>query len=98
MTRTIYCYNIVITMVQKLIQIGNSQGVVIPSHIRKQLGLKKGSSVVVEQVPGREAIVLRKAGKRKKISRSSVVDREFKKWLDNVLVEDAEILDELAVR
>lgn len=85
-------------MVQKLIQIGNSQGIIIPSHIRKQLGLKKGSSVVVEQVPGKEVFVLRKAGKRKRMTRSSVVDREFKKWLDKMFKEDAEILDELAVR
>lgn len=81
---------------QTVFRAGNSNVVAIPKSISKDLGLKKGSKVVVEKAPDGDRFVVRKAAIAK--SAKSVADKEFKKWLKDVLKEDAEILDELAVR
>lgn len=98
MTKDEKCYNIVITMVQKIVSIGNSEGIILPAAIRKQMGIKKGSRINIELIPGKDAVILQKADKEKIIGHSKGIDKEFKKWLKQVLEEDAEILDELAVR
>lgn len=43
-----------------------------------------------------QGVLIRKA--TKKVSRKSLIDKEFKKWLGGALKEDAEILGELAKR
>lgn len=83
-------------MEQRVIQIGNSAGIIIPSGIRKRMGLRKGSKVIVEQTPEGEGLVVMKAGRRRSLKR--VASKEFQRWLKQVIKEDAEILDELAVR
>ena len=81
---------------QKIFQAGNSEVVAIPNYIKKDLKLKKGSPVVIEKIPGEDAFIVKKvtASNIKK----SAVQKEFNNWLQNVLKEDAEILDELAIR
>ena len=81
---------------QKIFRAGNSEVIAIPEYIKKDLKLKKGSSVVVERIPGEDAFMVKKASKSK--LNKSGVGNEFKKWLNNVLTEDEQILDELAVR
>lgn len=81
--------------VQTIFQAGNSQtAVVIPKHISDQLGLKKGHKVMIDVLPGENALVIKKG---KKTAKSQTKDA-FNRWLNAVLEEDAEILDELANR
>lgn len=82
-------------MVQTIIQIGNSVGVTIPSSIRKQLNLKKGQKVYVNQTPDGEAVVIKKM---KRLQNKKDANKEFEKWLKVFMKENGEILDELAVR
>lgn len=83
--------------IQTIFQAGNSDVVAIPKHLLEELNLKKGQKVTVEKASDDEAIMIRKASKSTKSSRK-VSHTEFNKWLDKVIKEDAEILDELAVR
>lgn len=94
LTINFFCTNIVITMqTQTIFQAGNSSVVAIP----KIFGFKKGERVVVEKISDNEdAIVIKKVSAKKQ--NGSASGTEFKKWLKNVLEEDAEILDELADR
>lgn len=82
--------------IQKIFQAGNSEVVAIPNRIKKDLKLYKGTKVVVERLPGEDAFIVKKAKTAK--SKKSAIQKEFNSWLQNVLQEDAEILDELAVR
>lgn len=82
---------------QTIFQAGNSEVVAIPKHLLEELKLKNGQKVTVDKASDDDAIVIRKASKSIKPSRK-VSKTEFNKWLDKVIKEDAEILDELAVR
>lgn len=94
MTISRLCNNIVITMkIQTIFKAGNSAVVALP----KELGFKKGDKVIVEKVADVENLVTIKKVSAKKI-KNSASDAEFKIWLNNVLEEDGEILDELANR
>ena len=81
-------------MEQTLIQIGNSQGIVIPKEMRKKLGIKKGQTISIEFDETANAMLIRPKGAIK----NRKVEAEFKVWLEGFLQENAEILDELAVR
>ncbi len=84
---------------QTIFQAGNSEVVAIPKHLLEELKLKKGQKVTVEKAPDGETIVIKKVNKNSTITKTKVSSNtEFKKWLSNVIKEDAEILDELAVR
>lgn len=78
--------------VQKVFKSGNSHVVTIPPHFMKKLDIKEGEKVVVEEAPTQDSLVIRKSS-----TKSSGMD-ELKKWFDNFLKENKEILDELAVR
>lgn len=95
MTHSIERYNIVSTMyTQNLFQAGNSQVVAIPRELFDDMGFQKGQKVFVDKAD--DAIVIKKSIAKKAVAPASRT--EFKKWLDTVLKEDAEILDELADR
>ena len=81
---------------QKVFKAGNSSVVAVPKKIAAELGIKPGQRVIVEKSPIGEAFLVRKADS--KGSSKGVLIQEFKDWLDKVLKEDAEILDELEVR
>jgi AbrB family looped-hinge helix DNA binding protein len=83
--------------IQTVFKAGNSNVVAIPKDISKKLGLKKGSKVVVEATPD-NTIVVSKAESKKGMVVKDKMSGEFKKWLEKVLKEDKEILDELSVR
>jgi len=82
--------------IQTVFRAGNSNVVAIPKQLSKELGLKPGQKVFVEKDQASEAIVISKASKLK--AKKSATSKEFKKWLKEALKEDAEILDELALR
>lgn len=79
-------------MIQTIFQAGNSDVVALP----KELGFKRGEKVVVEKDSDNGVVTIKKVSLKK--SKGTVSDVEFKKWLADVLEEDAEILDELANR
>ena len=80
--------------IQTIFKAGNSDVVAIPKQLLEELELKTGQRVVLEKLPN-EGIIIRKHSPNKKASKSKT---EFKKWLEEVLKEDAEILEELALR
>ncbi|MFV1917646.1 MAG: AbrB/MazE/SpoVT family DNA-binding domain-containing protein [Patescibacteria group bacterium] len=85
-------------MLQKVIRVGNSLGVTLPKEYVRSRKIKAGQKVNVNAIPGEEALIIRKASYAKIPAKKSAARREFNKWLKAVLKEDAEILDELAVR
>lgn len=81
---------------QTVFRAGNSNVVAIPKDLSKQLGIKPGQKVVVE--PGTTGeLVIRKVSKTGKGKRLDP-NKELKRWWDAFLKENAEILDELALR
>lgn len=82
---------------QTIFRAGNSNVVAIPKDIQEELGLKRGQKVVVEKTPNGDAVI-KKVDRANRRVKKSAVSEEFEKWLDQVLKEDAEILDELALR
>jgi antitoxin component of MazEF toxin-antitoxin module len=86
-------------LLQKIFGAGNSDVVAIPKGLMKELGLVRGQKVIVDKADEAGAIIIRKSTKDRKTPRKgSVNSKEFKKWLDVFLRENAEILDELATR
>ena len=83
--------------IQKIFRAGNSDAVVIPRAIVRQLGMQVGHKVIVDTTAN-NTIVIKKAVRIKTKKTKKTSDTEFETWLKNVLEEDAEILDELAVR
>lgn len=83
--------------IQTVFRAGNSNVVAIPKNLMDELDLKSGQKVILEKDPSNEALIIRKATKATKKTKGSV-SQEFKKWLKEVMIEDAEILDELATR
>ena len=49
-------------MLQKIIKVGNSAGIIIPKDLRKKLGMKPGSKVIVEEGPRKSTLIVRKKG------------------------------------
>ncbi|MDO8487846.1 MAG: AbrB/MazE/SpoVT family DNA-binding domain-containing protein [bacterium] len=80
---------------QTIFQAGNSRVVSIPKSLLEELNFKLGQKVNVTKLDD-ESIVIKKV-KTTPLS-SAKTTSEFKKWLSDVLEEDAEVLDELAVR
>lgn len=97
LTNEFVCYNIVSTMqIQSVYKAGNSMVVTIPRHLAKELGFHPGQKVVVEKASSGAGLVISKVVKSG-VKRARV-DVGFKQWLEVFLEENAEILDELALR
>ena len=79
-------------MQQKVIQIGNSAGIVIPQSIRKEVGLKPGSKVTIEK-KGDDIVISPQAKKL-----AGGVDAKFMKSVDEFMEEHEDVLKELAKR
>ncbi len=80
-------------MTQKIIQIGNSTGIIIPKSILNQLGLKAGSDVRVEMDMDTKSLIIRHT---KAASNSTSINAHFLKILDKVNAEYSKALGELA--
>lgn len=84
---------------QTIFQAGNSFVVAIPQHIARDMGLKVGQKVIVDRSVDGEKIEVKPTQKKvKNIKQSRASDAEFQAWLNMVLEEDKELLDELAHR
>lgn len=74
---------------------GNSDAVIIPSHFMKGMGLKRGQKVLMDRLGDTENLVIITKPQKKSTQASQ---KEFQKWYDEFIVENAQILDELATR
>lgn len=80
-------------MTQRIIQIGNSTGLIIPKVLLDKLGLEPGSEVILEENTETKSLtILKKGHKARKIS----VTPEFLTILDNVNETYGDALRELA--
>lgn len=79
-------------MMQKLIQIGNSVGVIIPQVFRSEAGLRPGDEVEVK-LKGND-VVLSKSKKEL----AGGVNAKFMKIVDEFITEHEDVLKELAKR
>lgn len=83
---------------QTVFYAGNSLVVSIPKPIIEELGIKPGQTVRVEKLGDGGEIVVKTEITKKKKKKLTASDKEFAKWLDKFLKEDAALLDELATR
>ena len=79
-------------MMQKLIQIGNSVGIIIPQVFRNEAGLKPGDKVEVK-LKGNDVVL-----SRSKRELSGGVNAKFMKIVDEFITEHEAVLNELAKR
>lgn len=79
-------------MEQRVVQIGNSIGVVLPQDIRQTLGLRRGDKVVLNK-KGDNVII-----SRSKKSLAGGVNDKFMKMVDEFIDEHEDVLQELARR
>lgn len=77
---------------QTVFRAGNSNVVAIPQELSKKLQLTVGQKVILED-NGKNEIVIKKVTKSKLSGK-----KEFERWWKAFLEENAEILDELAIR
>jgi bifunctional DNA-binding transcriptional regulator/antitoxin component of YhaV-PrlF toxin-antitoxin module len=78
-------------MEQKIIQIKDSAGIIIPEPILKDLGLAIGNQVIIERDPFSDSITIYKKGTKK-----SSITPEFLRIVNNVHQEYAQAFKELA--
>lgn len=79
-------------MAQTFINIGNSVGIIIPSNLREQNGIKTGGKVVVKQA--REGILI--VPEKKHLAAD--VDVKFAQMVDEFITDHEDVLKELAHR
>lgn len=80
-------------MTQKIIQIGNSTGIIIPKALLDSLGLQPGSEVTVETDAETNALIIQNS---KSIKKTSSVTAHFLSVLEKVNKEYSNALRELA--
>ncbi len=81
--------------IQTVFRAGNSNVVSIPKTLGNKYGINHGKKVVIDEIP-EVGIVIKKAVKAAPHKKETKVTKEFQKWLERALNEDAEILDKLA--
>ncbi len=79
---------------QKIIKVGNSAAVIIPSFLLKEGNLKIGDEVIIETVPKYQAFLFKKEGRKNKISLSP----EFFNWLEKIEKKYKKTIQELALK
>lgn len=77
-------------MAQTFINIGNSVGIIIPSNLREQNGIKSGGKADIRQV--KEGILI--APSKKQLAGD--VDVKFAKMVDEFITDHEDVLKELA--
>ena len=82
-------------MEQKIIQIGNSTGVILPKSLLAKAGLKPGTKVVIEEDAGSDSLIISKMGSKN--HRSSLTP-QFMEMLEKVNKHYGSALRELARR
>lgn len=81
--------------IQRVFKAGNSSVVTIPKSLADKYEITEGEKVVVDEIPN-VGIVIKKAVKSAPLPTNQKVNKEFEKWLEGALTEDAEILNQLA--
>lgn len=79
-------------MLQKVIQIGNSLGLILPQKVREELGIKIGDDVTLEK-KGQDYVI---SVSDKKIAGG--VDAKFMQMADEFIEDHKDVLQELAKR
>ncbi len=82
-------------MEQKIIQVGNSTGVIIPKLLLEQTGFETGTQVIIETDPQTKSLVIRKKGEKQ--VRSSLTP-EFLDLLKKVNEHYGDALRKLALK
>ncbi len=82
--------------IQTVFKAGNSNVVAIPSEFVNNYGFNTGLQVMLSTHDQGDTLVIKKVVKTKPKKTTSKASQEFRKWLDNAIEENAEILDELA--
>ena len=77
---------------QKIIKVGNSHGVIIPTEIMDETHLKIGDEVEVEMFPNKFTITIRST----KAPYKTTITPEFKQWLDEFVERNKILLKTLA--
>ncbi|HSW97295.1 MAG TPA: AbrB/MazE/SpoVT family DNA-binding domain-containing protein [Candidatus Saccharimonadales bacterium] len=80
-------------MTQKIIQIGNSTGIIIPKSLLENLGLQLGNEVTVETDVETNALIIRNT---KNMKKASLISSYFLNILEKVNKEYSSALHELA--
>lgn len=80
-------------MEQKVIRVGNSLGVTLPSDFVKSRKIKAGQKVYVETDADLDILQLRTGA-----GRMASFTPEFKQWLDNIASKYEDVIRELARR
>ena len=80
-------------MQQKIIQIGNSTGVIIPKTLLDEIGLQTGQEVEIEQDKYNNSLIIVKKGAK---AQTSSISTHFLKILDKVNKQYGVALKELA--
>jgi len=78
---------------QKITQIGNSAGVIIPSQLIQKMGLKKGSKVTMELASDEKTLVISKQGST---SGPPSITPEFVKIVNSINKRYAKVFSDLA--
>lgn len=68
-------------MQQKIIQIGNSTGVILPKAMLEQMGLRSGSEIEIQEDIQEQSLIITKKGALKK---SSTLSDHFFRVLEKV--------------
>lgn len=79
---------------QKFLKVGNSKAVVIPKDILKDLSWASDAKININRV--NDQVILSANDSPITQTPSKTNNQEFKTWLDTFMVENGEILDELA--
>lgn len=80
--------------IQTVFRAGNSNVVAIPKSFSKDWDIKPGEKVIIEEKNSDELVIRKTSKANKKLQ----PDKEFKKWWDEFIKENSEVLDELALR
>lgn len=84
--------------IQKVFQAGNSQVVAIPKNLAQELDLRVGHKVVMGKTADGTGLVIKRAEEKKSRVSPKAAKREFDQWVDMMVEEDKELIQELATR
>lgn len=79
-------------MLQKIIQIGNSLGLILPQKVREELNIKIGDNITLEK-KGHDYVI---SAPKQKVAGG--VDAKFMQMVDEFVDEHKDVLQELANR
>ncbi len=77
-------------MLQTMIQIGNSAGIILPKDVREEMGFGIGDKILLEKKNNK--IILSSAKKKSSVG----VNAKFMKMVDDFSTEHKDVLEELA--